>query len=326
MAENNLEYYMKTIDEFVVRRLAFIKYLFYLATEQSKSVMPMKSASILLLQDSIELFAQLVTEWIDIKTHAKTNFDEYWDLIDEKLNPYQFPQRESMKRLNKARVALKHHGTFPSEFDIAGFIYNARDFFIEATENIFSTNFDEISMVEFIKIESVAKLLKEALKFQKEKDCKKAIGNIAIAFDTLNEIYTENKEIGWRSAFSFGEDFQFTNSFFIRLSADNIQLKDFIDKTTETINAMQNSMRLLALNIDYRNYIRFKRVTPEVMNLQGGKVDLLWNSYRPKDENEEIENIKFSLEFVIETCLRFQEVDSADIKHKIEERSHLTSR
>jgi len=49
---------------------------------------------------------------------------EYWDLnlikqgLQKKEMEGELTQKESMRRLNRARVALKHHGTMPSKLDI----------------------------------------------------------------------------------------------------------------------------------------------------------------------------------------------------------------
>ena len=50
-------------------------------------------------------------------------FMQYFDLIDATLQPtgQRLEQREGMRRLNSARVELKHNGTLPSTRAIDGF-------------------------------------------------------------------------------------------------------------------------------------------------------------------------------------------------------------
>jgi hypothetical protein len=104
------------MDPSDLKRLAFIKYLFTIALDQSYLPEPAGAAAILTFHDAIELFNQLACEYLDIDTIGKgskqINFIEYWDLISLKLSQ-PLPQKESMNRLNKARVALKHHGNLP---------------------------------------------------------------------------------------------------------------------------------------------------------------------------------------------------------------------
>lgn len=45
-----------TLDKAVTRRLAFIRYLFNRAVEQSKKSEPLSSVSLLMFHDAIELF------------------------------------------------------------------------------------------------------------------------------------------------------------------------------------------------------------------------------------------------------------------------------
>jgi hypothetical protein len=48
--------------------------------------------------------------------------------------------------LNKGRVNLKHHGTFPSRLDIEGYRATTRTFVQTASSLIFDVDFDRVSM------------------------------------------------------------------------------------------------------------------------------------------------------------------------------------
>jgi len=55
----------------IIKRLAFIKYLYKLAVDQSRRPEPLCSASILTFHDAVELFLQLASEHLDVgKTTA----------------------------------------------------------------------------------------------------------------------------------------------------------------------------------------------------------------------------------------------------------------
>ena len=91
------------LEESIVRRLAFIKYLYAVAIEQSKRPEPLCSASILTFHDAIELFLRLASEHKNVGKKELT-FMDYWNILDPKL-PAGYPtQKESMRRLNSARV------------------------------------------------------------------------------------------------------------------------------------------------------------------------------------------------------------------------------
>lgn len=55
-----------------------------------------------------------------------------------------------MKRLNKARVQLKHYGTSPSKLDIEAFRATVTNFFDENTPKIFGIDFSSVSLVDLV--------------------------------------------------------------------------------------------------------------------------------------------------------------------------------
>lgn len=137
------------LDNSTAKRLAFIRYLHTIAVEQSKKPEPLSCTSILMLHDSIELFLQLSYEHLN-GGKADPKFLEYWDIINSKLNGKAITQKESIRRLNDARVSLKHHGNLPSKLDIEGFRASALNFFEDNTPIIFGVSFKEISLVELV--------------------------------------------------------------------------------------------------------------------------------------------------------------------------------
>jgi len=68
--------------DIILKRLAFIKYLYGLGENQSHLPEPLSGCSILMFHDSIEMFLQLAKETLDAPRKEK-NFEDYWDLIKE---------------------------------------------------------------------------------------------------------------------------------------------------------------------------------------------------------------------------------------------------
>jgi len=139
-----------------VRRLAFIKYLYQVAVEQSQRLEPLCSTSILTFHDAIELFLQLASEYLDVGK-GRPSFMEYWEILasTSKLPEGVLIQKESMRRLNKARVALNHHGILPSKLGIEAFRASVTNFFEENTPLIFDIKFSEISLIELVRYEKI---------------------------------------------------------------------------------------------------------------------------------------------------------------------------
>lgn len=178
------------INKNILRRLIFIKYLYKLVLEQSLKSEPMCCISILTFHDSIELFLHLASEYLNVGKN-QINFMEYWDLISKKLKGKELYQKESIRRLNKTRVSLKHHGNLSSKFDVDNFKISVTNFFVENTSLIFKLEFEEISLLDLITLfDKTKESLIEATKLIKEKDFNNALEKITIAFEQLkNNFY-----------------------------------------------------------------------------------------------------------------------------------------
>lgn len=301
-----------SLDQTTVRRLAFIKYLYQSAISQSKAPPPLNCASILTMHDAVELFLQLASEHLNVGA-ASLGFMDYWDILNKKLDPNQLEQKESMRRLNKARVALKHHGTFPSNLDVESFRASTTSFFHSNTQIVFDVTLDEVSLIEFVSPASSRQKLKDALDNINNDEILVALEKIAIAFMEMLVDYEDRKGARFhRSPFFFGREMTFLSSFFMGLKRGSLsrqerKLSDFIDNVKESIEAMQEAIKMLALGIDYRKYSLFKQLTPNVRRVLSGD----WVVDRMFKENEmpSHEDAKFCIDFVIESALALAEFD-----------------
>jgi len=299
-------------ERVVIRRLAFIKYLYKVAVKQSQRPEPLCSASILTFHDAIELFLQLACEHLDIgKGKGEPTFLDYWDILASKLPAGCPTQKESMKRLNKARVGLKHHGILPSKSDIEAFRAIATNFFEENTPLIFGIKFSEISLLELVQCEETKRNLKEAVQLLEQHKIEESLGKVAIAFDQLMYDYERRKidQFGL-SPFFFGEDLTFLDSFFIGINRSEAgKLADFIDKVKESVEAIRNAVKILSLGIDYRRYIKFKLLTPNVYRTLGGTYYIFEKRPCGSREIPTVEDVQFCIDFVIESSITLQEFD-----------------
>jgi len=226
---------------------------------------------------------------------------EYWDSLSSKL-PAGFPtQKESMKRFNKARVSLKHHGTMPSKLDIEAFRASVTSFFAENTPQVFGVYFEAISMVELVQCDEARESLKQAKNLQEQGNLEEAFDKTAIAFAQLIDDY-ENRN---RSRFGlspcfFGEAFNFMDF----PDAD----RRFDDWVTTSIGYLQNALKIISLGIDYRKYSKFGQLTPTIHKIMNGRWDI--TRFAPSTSPPmSSENFKFCYDFVIESAIHLQEFD-----------------
>ena len=102
------------LTENTLQRLAFIRYLYSVAVDQSRQPEPLRVASVLTFHDSIELFLDLACDQFGISSKKTREFKDYWNALEEHLKEQSLFQKRSMERLNMARVSFKHHGNMPS--------------------------------------------------------------------------------------------------------------------------------------------------------------------------------------------------------------------
>ena len=294
-------------DENIMKRLAFIKYLYDSAVKESHKSEPYCSASILIFHCAAELFFELATEYKNIDVPSYTNFMQYWNLLTPKV-PSGITQKASMNRFNKARVALKHHGNLPHPTDIEAFRATLTNFFEENTEKVFELKFSEISIIELVDYKDVKESLEKAIKFLNENKLKEARDNIAIAFAQLiNNFKTKHRERFYPSPFFFDNRIEGYDYWLYKKTTSEFDEKmlDFIRKTGETIKNLKDALEILCLNIDYHKYILFKLLTPYIYQTADDKyhVHEFSRLLMKKD-------VKFCLDFVIECAINLQRFDS----------------
>ncbi len=91
------------------------------------------------------LFLVLSAEFLDPAIKKHTQFNEYFEKINQKLKGDQLTQKKSIIKLNEARISFKHHGVLPHPSDIELYRIVSKIFFEEYTSVVFGIDFREIS-------------------------------------------------------------------------------------------------------------------------------------------------------------------------------------
>ena len=87
-----------------------------------------------------------------------------------------------MRRLNKARVALKHNVTLPSQLDIEAFRASTIAFFTDNTSIVCEKALEDISLIELVIPESSRSRLKAAQDRMVRGETLTALDEVSIAF------------------------------------------------------------------------------------------------------------------------------------------------
>ena len=288
----------------IIRRLAFIKYFFQFAREQSKFPSPQNYISILMFHDSVELFLHLSAEILGLNI-TNISFMEYFTRINKELKNIELTQRTSMDKLNRTRVSLKHKGLYPNPIDIEYFRVNTQNFFEENCPTIFGIDFDKISLLDLIQDEEVRKELENAQNEFINGYYKESLEIIAIAFHILLENYEENKKVHNLSPFHIGVDLDFEMGF-----TDNPFTNGRgLNSLKKTVKRIQEVLKIIILNLDYRKYLKFRLLTPDnVIYAKDVRFKTMWFAGRDKIDFKK-DDVEYCIEFVIESALKLQEFD-----------------
>lgn len=289
-----------TLNQIILNRLSFIKYLYQDAVEKSKKPSPKDSASILTFHDAIELFLQLSVEFLNANPKTDIKFIAYWDIINQKLSGNQLLHKAPMIRLNKARVNLKHHGQLINKSDIEAFRVNSKNFFEDNTPIVFGIDFSEISLIDLIENDEVKQILKDTQDFFKNRQYKEALERLAIAFYVLISDYEKSKTRYGKSPFLIGESSRFI------LTPD---LTSDYREIAKSLKEIQEIIKMLCLDIDCRKYAKFRLLTPIIFRGKEiyDKYSTFWVSVKERKFNEE--QVEFCFDFIIESALKLQEFD-----------------
>ncbi len=301
------------INHDVIRRLAFVKYLYDSAIQQSYKPMPLKCGSILTMHDAVELFLRLTSEYRDIKTKSGNSFMQLLEEIESKLDDVRFQRKESMRRMSQARAKLKHNGNFPSEMDISSYREMIKMFFEENTPIVFDIEFSNISLIDFVNPDTSREKLKGAQNCLSDGKILDALDYIAVSFEYMVHEYIERKGLSYLcSPFSFGTDVLSFNSRSMRIDMDELHsplrvLGNFVDAAGESINEIQGALKIIALGIDFRRYTRFKHLTPK-LSLFSGNYNISRKEWKSSNYPSR-EDVEFCFNFVIETALHLSGFD-----------------
>jgi len=303
---------MPTLSPTTVKRLAFMKYLYQLGVSQSYLPEPANASSVLILHDATELLLQIASEVLDVGK-SQVHFLEYWDLISPRLQPDGLPQRESYRRLNSSRVALKHHGTLPSSLDIESFRNTAKLFFEESVPVIFGLKFREISLVDFVETEGPRSALREAVTSHSKGDFPQAVASASLAFHLLLREYQQRTQYQRRQSMFRGINrLAFIDSRSVGLGHGHDQvlatrdfsrkLGEFVDGVKEAMEEMDHTLTILSMDIHYPKYAKFLALAPRVYWTMDGK-----HHVEQPSSSCTADQVQFCIDFAIEVALKLQE-------------------
>jgi hypothetical protein len=283
------------LDATAMQRLAFIRYLYDQGMGQVDQPEPLSSTAILSFHDAVELFLRLSAEHLKVNLPSSVNFAEYWDRLQPKLPPGSpLPSKNPMERMNKLRVAFKHHGIIPSATALEQARGDVTTFFTDATCLVFQLDFARIDMIDLVSHGETAQILRDAQTHADIGDYPTALAGLAVAFDKLLANYSyQDYEY---TPFGFGPKIQRFTSHGLDSFTQHLE-----DMSTAT-KAMQEAMTVITLGIDYRKYALFKLQTPHLIPYMNGKVEFVFTA--AQDASSTQKEYNSCRAFIIESALQ----------------------
>ena len=213
-----------------------------------------------------------------------------------------------MRRLNKARVGLKHHGTLPSKLDVQAFAETCSAFWSDATPLVFGVTPDSISLSSFVSPAAARAEIDEAIARLEAGDAKASVDHAALALRIALDDYDKRKRSVWGSPFDFGESFSFSNFDVSELERTHDRAARVVKNLVKSVEALQSAMKYIALGIDFRRYARFELVAPNIVQTMDGKYHLSRYGGAGKKEIDS-EDARYAIDFVIDAAIRIVDFD-----------------
>lgn len=304
-----------TLDQQVIlSRLAFIRYLYGVAVEQSRRPSPRSAVSVLTFHDTVELFLHLAAQHLDVVKRDRT-FLGYWDAISPALTSRgsnSLPHRASMAALNEMRVRLKHHGV-PS-LDAESFRINTTNFLRDATPLVFGVQFEEVSLADLIRNEQARADVRAAEVHYGKGENEEAVARLAVALHRVFDDFAggrgwgrpqrmwgirrvRQRDIEWMASRTHWKSGGFTSESVLERA-----IEYFLRVTDE----LRVQVEVLGAGINYHQYQRFIDVAPEVMRTMDGEYHVTWTPQFGTPLKPTVVDVEFCHTFVIEAALALQ--------------------
>lgn len=210
---------MVTTD--AIRRLRLARLLLNQAVDHARVDHEAHSAACATsLQDAIEVALLALAETLSVAIPARSDFDKYFSLINEKIAPKTLPLHAQMMRLNKIRVQAKHSGIFPKHSEVANLVPVAGAFLEEICTAHLGVRFGALNLSTMIENVEQKAFVEEAelllstgnyleaataarkafyLAFEKSADIRKfgeatATNNAFLEFASTSPLYARNPD------------------------------------------------------------------------------------------------------------------------------------
>lgn len=270
----------------LVQQIAFIRYLYSVAREQSTRPSPMKWACVLTLHDTLELFIDVVATHLSVQHRAKQTLLEKWKDVDDALGSKHLAQRQSVDRLITVRRAFKHNFVPPSDEAISQALSTVQIFLEENVKQIFGKELSDITLISLIAEEKVRGHLDTARAHMASSHWNYAANEIGKAWALLVD----------RRWFDLQERIRISDPFDAFTNRELSPLIRVVRELTVRLDA-------IGTGIDYTKMTKFLKYIPTFTLTEAGNIYI---QLHPDGFDED--KCSFCFDFVLQSALRIQQL------------------
>lgn len=274
-----------------IKRLTYAKYLLLSASHSLRSSSPLVAGEGLLrLHDSIEIFQSVILDRIGVPKQKYGAFMEFWEEV-KKVKGQEPPYKDRFRALNELRNSFKHQALLPNVEELRGLAAVVPLFFQEVCRNELAFEFVEIGLGDLMPEGDLRRRVKAAERLVEAGDRDGAVTELAIAMECVFEtVFPDTSwDDPWSSLFQ-GQKVSY-DEMLLRsgeLGPKAVRaINNSLDEMGTQVQELRQVVSLVALGVDLRNYIRFRRIRRRETTLTDDDVD-------------------FCLQFVTDTALNIE--------------------
>lgn len=285
-----------------LRRLALVRHLYDLGVQQSRGPEPTSALALLPFHDAAEMYLLLACERHNAGG-KKPDFMDYFAYLEDA--GIVLSEREAMRRLNKARVAIKHNGVLPAAVDVEGFRQSTTNFLQNNSQAAFGIDFDRISLVSLVQDERIRGQLEAAEQALADGNIGEALAEATAAFALLiagtnhpPRPISEERPYSLRSAALRG-----FSSFDVRRVGEAFEARKLGEAVVSSAEVFSEAITLIGHGLDFTRYLQFKMYAPVALLMMDGSVTIQQMRTPTSDPVAGRECVAF----VVDTAIRLEQ-------------------
>jgi hypothetical protein len=260
-----------TLSAASMSRLTLVRYLYEGGVEQSRRQTPLSGLAILQLHDAAEFFLQAAVEHKGVILDRSTDFMSYWPAMERA--GIKLGRQETMRRLNRARVMLKHDGTLPAHQSVDDFREKVGAFLEENFQPIFGIRLADVSLSSLVKSETIRTLLRASEQSFNSANYPEAVAGAARAFKLVLQTYASTSGdliapgVRLSPFLGFGR-LHFSDDGSPFSPGMDRELKNALEEMSTTFS---EQITVLAYHLDFDGYRFLKSYGPAIYDMGDGQ-------------------------------------------------------